>query len=95
MIRSIRCADAMDKANASDDTVLPPPVGTVKVNRPFSAFRPAARQARRIAHRLRFKSVLASHQGDTYASSFWSRRCGGSYPPRGTGAPFIKASVSK
>ena len=39
MIRSIRCAAAMDKANASDDTVLPPPVGTVKVNSRLSARR--------------------------------------------------------
>ena len=59
------CAAACASAKAREETVLPPPVGTVRVYSPRGDVCPAAKQARRMSQRFSFSAVRASHQGAT------------------------------
>ena len=53
---------AWARAKARDATVLPPPVGTVRVNSPGSRCSPWAMHRSRMAHRCRFSSPLGGNQ---------------------------------
>ena len=64
------CFLAWARAKAREVTVLPPPVGTVRVHRPGARCSPSRMHRSRMAQRRAFSSPLGGNQPDMYA---WSR----------------------
>ncbi len=77
-----------------EDTVLPPPVGTVRVYSPgsASAFRISEDK---ISVRFLFSSVVGSRHPASTASSLSFSASRLSYCPRSASPPSMKASVSR